>query len=98
MKHFLVGLACWIGVACAHSGTYGAAAFRVESNVPDASVLIDDVLVGRASEWAGEGKHLRPGFHRVEIRYPGYYSYYAEVDLAEGGSAVVKATLRPFLE
>ena len=41
---------------------------RVESNVPDATVWVDDVLVGNVSDWAREGKHIRAGFHRIEIR------------------------------
>ena len=87
-----------LAAACATTGGFGAAAFRVECNVPDATVWVDDVLIGRASDWAAQGRHIRPGFHRVEIRHPTHYSHFAEVELAEGGTAVVKADLRPNLD
>jgi hypothetical protein len=55
-------------------------------------------VVGRASEVGKTGKSLPPGFYRVELRHPGYYSYFAEVDVPEGGAAAVKAELHPLLD
>jgi hypothetical protein len=86
------------GVACAHAIPYGAVAFRVESNVPDATVWVDDVLIGKATDWAKEGHHIRAGFHRLEVRHPGYYSFFEEIELPEGSQAVVKADLRQLIE
>jgi hypothetical protein len=74
------------------------ASFAVRCNVPEAAVLVDDVLVGRASEWAPPGRPIRPGFHRVELRHPGYFSHYSEVDLPTGGQATVSAELHPLLD
>jgi hypothetical protein len=84
--------------SCAHSMPYGAVAFRVDSNVPEATVWVDDVLVGKASDWAKDGKHIRAGFHRIEVRAPGYYSFFQEIELPEGAQAVVNATLRQVIE
>jgi hypothetical protein len=84
--------------SCAHTIPYGAVAFRVESNVPDATVWVDDVLIGKVSDWSGDDRHIRAGFHRVEIRHPGFYSFFQEVELPEGGHALVKAELRPLIE
>jgi hypothetical protein len=75
-----------------------AANLQVKCNVPDAVVLIDDVLVGRADEWAPPGRAIRPGFHRVELRHPSYFSHYTEVQLSDKGGAVVAASLHPLLE
>jgi hypothetical protein len=75
-----------------------AANLQVQCNVADAVVLIDDVLVGRADEWAPPGRAIRPGFHRVEIRHPGYFSHYAEIQLVDRGGAVVTASLHPLLD
>lgn len=87
-----------LGASCAH-GAVGVA-LHVDANLPDATVWVDDVLVGTASEWTRTvgARHLRPGFHRVEIRAPGYYSVYQEIDQPDGGAATVKATLHPLLE
>jgi hypothetical protein len=87
-----------IVAGCATAIPYGAISMRVDSNVPDASVWVDDVLVGRVTDWAKDGRHIRSGFHRIEIRHAGYYSYFQEVELAEGAHTVVKARLHPVVE
>jgi hypothetical protein len=66
--------------------------------VPEAAVLLDDAMVGRVSELVKENKFIRPGFYRVEIRCPGYYSYFTEFTVADGGVAAVKTELHPLLD
>ena len=73
-------------------------ALRVETNVPDATVWVDDVLVGKAADWSRDGRHIRPGFHRVEVRAPGYYSVFQEIEQPEGGQAAIRADLKPLLD
>jgi hypothetical protein len=85
-------------LSCAHLSTPAGVGLHVETNVPEATIWVDDVLVGTVSAWAREGRHVRAGFHRVEIRAPGYYSVFQELDQRDGGAATVKATLRPLLE
>jgi hypothetical protein len=87
-----------LGSACAHFGAPAGVSLAVESNVPESTIWVDDVLVGTVSAWARDGRHIRAGFHRVEIRAAGYYSVYQEIEQLDGGHAVVKATLRPLLE
>ena len=87
-----------LSFGCATMKAEGSATLRVECNVPDAAVLLDDVLLGRASELAKNDKFIRPGFYRIEIRQPGYFSYLTEINVAEGGVAAVKAELHPLLE
>jgi PEGA domain len=97
-----VGLAALLAIAtalgCATAIPYGAVGLRVDSNVPDATVWVDDVLVGNAADWARDGKHIRSGFHRIEIRHTGYYSFFQEVELPEGAHTVVNAKLRPTVD
>ena len=97
-----VGLAGFVGFVspgCATMSLYGGAVgMRVESNVPDATVWVDDVLVGNVSDWARDGKHIRSGFHRIEVRHSGYYSFFKEVELPDGAQAIVNAQLRPTVE
>ena len=90
---FAVGLA-----SCAHLSAPAGVALKVESNVPDATIWVDDVLVGTVAAWAREGRHVRAGFHRVEIRAPGYYSVFQEIERPDGGEAALVVTLRPLLE
>jgi hypothetical protein len=99
MKSILVILfAVYWFAGCASLKSEGSAAFRVECNVPDAAVLLDDVPMGRASQWAKPDRFIRPGFYRVEIRHPRYYSHFDEITVADGGSALVSAELHPLLE
>lgn len=100
MRHLcaLVFALSLASLGCATAIPYGAVGMRVESNVPDATVWVDDILVGNVSDWAREGKHIRSGYHRIEIRHSGYYSFFKEVELPEGAKTVVNAQLRPTVE
>jgi len=93
---FFVGATALAG--CAHTLSSGAAGVRVECNVPDASVWIDDLLAGNAKEWKSEGHQIRAGFHWIEIRHPGYFSFFQEVELPPGSRTVVNAKLRELLD
>jgi len=75
-----------------------AATVRLECNIPDAAVIVDDVMLGRVSEFNKVDRHIRPGFYRVEFRHPNYYTHYTEFEVADRGVAVVKAELRPLLD
>jgi hypothetical protein len=87
-----------LGAGCAHFSSPTGVTLQVESNVPESTIWVDDVLVGTVSAWAREGRHIRAGFHRVEIRAPGYYSVYQEVEQPDGGHATIKASLHALLE
>jgi PEGA domain-containing protein len=84
--------------ACAHVSLPAGVALEVDSNVAESTIWVDDVLVGTVAAWAREARHVRAGFHRIEVRAPGYYSVYAEIDQPDGGRAAIKATLRPVIE
>jgi PEGA domain. len=88
----------FLSLGCATMKSEGAASLHVECNVPDAAVLLDDALMGRVSDLVKKDKFIRPGFYRVEIRHPGYYSHFTEITVAEGGVAAVKAELHPLLD
>jgi len=95
--HAITLLSLWlVAASCAHAPV--GVALQVEANVSDATIWVDDVLIGKVTAWARDGRHIRAGFHRVEIRAPGYYSVYREVEQSEGGHASVNATLRPLVE
>jgi hypothetical protein len=84
--------------SCAHTLDANAIAMRVECNVPDATLWVDDVLVGKVTDWKGDGKRIRAGFHRIEVRHPSYYSFFQEVELPGGSNVVVNAKLRELIE
>jgi len=85
--------------ACATLGSpRNAVPFRVDVNVPDATVWVDDHLVGSAAVLAKEGTFLRAGFHRVEVRHPDYYSYFTEVTPKKGEPVLIHAELHGLLQ
>jgi hypothetical protein len=84
--------------ACASLSAQPAAALRVRCNVPQAALLLDGVMMGRAAQWAGPDRFVKPGFYRVELRHPGHHSYFSELTLADGASAVIEAELHPLLD
>jgi hypothetical protein len=84
------------GCATLASGPRGN--FAVTCNVAEAAVLVDDVLVGPVSEWGPPGRPIRPGFHRIEIRHPSYFSHYTEVEVVDGHPCQIAAQLHPLLE
>lgn len=90
-------LALSLSLSCAHTLGANAINLRVDCNVPDATVWIDDVLVGTAKSWHSE-RSIRAGFHRIELRHPGYYSFFQEVELPGGSQVVVNAKLRELVE
>ena len=100
VRRILLGaaLAELAAVSCAHTLAENAIAMRVECNVPDATIWVDDVLVGKVGDWKSEGKHIRAGFHRIEVRHPNYYSFFQEVELPGGSHVVVNAKLRELIE
>ena len=98
MKPLLL-LCLLLGAGCAATSLKSVGvAFHVDSNVPDATIWIDDVLVGRVAEWQRDGRFIRPGFHRIEIRHPNYYSFFQEIEPAAGTQTTVQAQLHPLIQ
>ena len=90
---------CWLArLLRADAVGGGAIGVRVECNVPDATRL-DRRRPGRHDrELEGRGRQIRAGFHRIEVRHPGYYSFFQEVELPGGSHVVVTAKLRELVE
>ncbi|MES1204936.1 MAG: PEGA domain-containing protein [Pseudomonadota bacterium] len=85
------------GCATAGSGP-PTVALKITATVPDATIWVDDHLVGRVSDFARSGKRLRVGFHRIEVRAPGHYSFFQEIDATPGRDVSVRADLHELLQ
>jgi len=87
------------GLGCRTMGAAGdSVALRVETNVPDAIIWVDDRLVGTAASLVSSGTRLRPGFHRVEVRHPSHYSFFTEIDPKKGEDVVIRAQLHELVQ
>jgi hypothetical protein len=53
---------------------------RVQGNVPDAQVTIDDIPIGALSYVAAHGVALPPGKHRVTVERNGYFPWDAVLE------------------
>ena len=96
---FLLATMATGGGGCATIGSGAPTVpLRVEVNVADATVWIDDHLVGSAMTLSKPGTRLRVGFHRVEIRHPAYYSYFTEIKPVAGDDVVVRAQLHELVQ
>lgn len=96
-----VGLAWAVcaGGGCATMTVGGdSVPFRVQTNVVDATVWVDDRLVGSAASLATPGTRVRVGFHRVEIRHPTHYSFFKEIEPKKGDDVVIHADLHELLQ
>ena len=92
-------VAACAAISCATIGSGAPSVpLRVEVNVPDATVWIDDHLVGSAMTLAKPGTRLRVGFHRVEVRHPAYYSFFTEVKPAAADEVVIHAHLHELIQ
>jgi len=91
-----------LGMGAAGCATIGSGAqtvpLRVDVNVVDATVWIDDHLAGSAMALSKPGTRLRVGFHRVEIRHPAFYSYFIEIKPVVGDEVVVRAQLHELVQ
>jgi hypothetical protein len=74
-------------------------AFRITP--PDAFILVDKTVIGRAEEWSGQ-KGTRPytlaeaGEHTIKIRKPGMKEYRIDIDASEtSGTTPVTVRLQP---
>ena len=88
---------CALGCATAGS-TAPSVAVQIAGNVPDATIWIDDRLSGRVADFSKPGRRLPVGFHRVEVRAPGYYSHFQEVDAKPGAPVSIRADLHELLD
>jgi hypothetical protein len=94
-----LGGALGLGVGCATMTPGGdSVPFRVETNVTDATVWVDDRLVGSAVSLATPGTRVRVGFHRVEVRHPTHYSFFQEIEPKNGDDVVIRAELHELLQ
>jgi hypothetical protein len=72
---------------------FGIVTIRIDT--PDAELRIDD------ERWqTAEGKtdlvtHLEAGWHRIEVRRPGYQTFATEIEVTEGQRTGLKVTLTP---
>jgi len=102
MKRATTRLACLAVIlsaaSCATLPAHGPSApFAVAGAPVEATIWVDDHLAGTVTSFAGGKRRIATGFHRLEIRYPGYYSQYQELDVKEGLALSIRYDLRPVL-
>jgi hypothetical protein len=97
-RRLLQSIAAVLLAGCASGAALRDAAFlKIDCNVPEATVWIDDRLAGRVAEYH-EARPMLAGFRRLEIRHPGHFTYFREISSRPGDTVLVRAQLRAELE
>jgi hypothetical protein len=87
------------GAGCATVPRRGPSApFQAIGNVPDATVWIDDRMMGTVVELTRAPRRIAAGFHRVEIRSPGFESHFQELDVRPDAPQIVHFDLHEVLQ
>ena len=67
---------------------------RFTSNVPEATLEVDETRIGPIGMFEKSGLLLKPGQHRVIVRHGGHFTEYQLIEVVEGDLLVVDVQLR----
>ena len=84
--------------SCAHTDLAGTRGVKLDCDVPEANIFVDDYYLQHCVSWRGKAMPLRPGPHRIEVVADGYYNWYGEVTVGETGFSPVAVHLRKSLD
>lgn len=85
--------------ACATVPRHGPSApFAVYGQPPDATVWIDDRRMGTVAELTLSPRRIAAGFHRVEVRSPGFESHLQELEVKPDVPQIVRFDLHEVLQ
>jgi len=79
-------------VYCPLTAMNTAGALYILSSPSDSSVILDGLYKGKTPLTV---TNLATGTHIVQLDYPGYYDWKSSVEVPEGGTRTVSATLNP---
>ena len=80
--------------ACGPPAQPRTVSVRMRGSPPDATVTIDDRIVGRLDVVSAKGVAVPPGKHRVSVERDGYLPWDKIVE-ASDGPLVLEVTLQP---
>jgi hypothetical protein len=69
--------------ACGHAASGRAVSVRMAGGPPEATVTIDDVIVGRLDVVQARGVAVSPGKHRISVEAEGYLPWDKIVEAAD---------------
>lgn len=94
----LASLALALAAACGQPASPSTAtvSLRMRGTPADATVTIDDQIVGQLDYVAARGVALPPGVHHITVQAPGYFPMDREVEakLANGASAPIDVAVK----
>ena len=79
--------------ACAAAGPRPGGV-RVDTNVPDAILLVDEETRGPVRAYEREYVRLPPGAHRLMLEHPDYFTEYIDVTVVENMAMAVRLEMR----
>ncbi|MDZ4696233.1 MAG: hypothetical protein SGI86_13890 [Deltaproteobacteria bacterium] len=98
VRYLVVCLIALGFIGCASLRFGGAAALKIDCDVPDAALYVDEVFLGRAAAWSVDGRFIKAGLHRFELRHPDYFTHYEEQNLERGDAVLLRIRMHRQLD
>ena len=67
---------------------------RVESNVPDAVLIVDEEVRGPVQAYRERYLNVDPGTHRVQLEHPDHFTEFVEVEVPSKMGVAVRVDMR----
>jgi len=77
------------------SAVNGTGFIQIIADPDDATVILDDVFLGKASDYSGKERAIKLDStkHKLELKKDGHYSYFREIVISSGDTTVINVTL-----
>ena len=86
--------AAWVAHLACSSAMPQVGGVRITTNVPEATLYVDEELRGPAGEYEAHYIRLSPGRHRLTLEHPDYFPEYLEVNVPRNMAMAVTMELR----
>lgn len=94
MIRWLLTFSLALGLAACGAATQRPGGVRVETNVPDAILLVDEETRGPVRAYEREYVRLPPGAHRLLLEHPDYFTEYIDINVVENMGMAVRLEMR----
>jgi hypothetical protein len=88
MRRFLAVFVACAGLSACVQQPPKTVSLRIDGNVRDASVTVDDKYLGAFAFVAAHGVALPPGTHRITVEKSGYFPWDKLVEAKDGGTPI----------
>jgi hypothetical protein len=81
-------------VSCVTAASTRVGGVRIETNVPAATLLVDEEIRGPVQAYERHYVRLSPGPHRLMLEHSDYFTEYIDIDVVENMGMAVRLEMR----